>query len=133
MSGGKHKHINRAIQELAKVLKISLPPTTTLHHKVIATAGAEELTDAEVRNLADTMCHSENTAKRHYRMQMGREQSAKTHGIIKTLVASRSLWTQEECDAVLTEYPTTNETTPSLKQCAEIFNKKKRHPLWASD
>lgn len=124
-TGNEFCKISEKIAHVARHFNVKTP-TACLHRKVISTVGYEELGPKDYQSLNKHMSHSPCTAYRYYQFPETATKAATMHDHIVKLT-NKQHFTKEEDDLLLTEWPLTVVTTPSLAVCREIIVKYDMH------
>lgn len=119
-TGNEFNKISERMREVAESFGTSVP-TSGLQRKVVATEAYKSEDNVVVRGLQKHMCHSAATCERFYQ-QHNIKSAITAKKTIEKLTLQR-FFTLGETNAILSEYPLTEETTPSLAMCEIISTK----------
>lgn len=119
-TGNEYGKICECMRDVAESFGLSVP-NPGLQRKVLASEAYKSQDNIVVRKMQKHMCHSAATCESYYQ-HADNESAINTKKAIEKLTKARH-FTAEESKAVLSEYPLTEEATPSLAICKVICQK----------
>lgn len=119
-TGNEFNKVSERMKDVAKSFGLTVP-NPGLQRKVVATEVFKSKDNIMVRNIQKHMCHSATTCEKFYQ-HTDKKLAVSSMKAIEELTLSR-YFTPSESNAILKEYPLTEDGTPSLAICEQICQK----------